>query len=118
GCLCRPAHPGTTGVTHCPVPDTGSHGLHITTDDGRLRIRCLAGCQTPAVIAVLRDRGLWPAAAFDEAGEWDSAEPDAPVQPSEGEDRKPGLTLDRYAGAKRLQREFLESVGLRDMTYL
>ncbi len=62
GCTCSK---GTQ--VHCPVPGHGqgrgdqNPSLSITARDGRVLLKCHAGCRQNAIIQALRQRGLWPA---------------------------------------------------------
>jgi hypothetical protein len=57
GCPCT--RPG--GLVHCPAHDDGTPSLSVVGRDGRVLVRCHAGCSQAAVIDALRSRGLWPA---------------------------------------------------------
>lgn len=53
---------------HCPVPGHGkgrgdqNPSLSVWVENGRLMVRCHAGCPRRAVVEELRRRGLWPEA--------------------------------------------------------
>ena len=52
---------GSTWMAHCPAHEDGTPSLSIRdADDGKVLVRCHAGCDQSAVIAALRLRGLWP----------------------------------------------------------
>lgn len=53
---------GRSGMCFCPAHDnTRTPALSVTkTTDGRPLVHCFAGCEQRAVIAALRQRGLWP----------------------------------------------------------
>lgn len=52
---------GGYGIARCPAHDDRSPSLAVRDgEDGRLLVRCHAGCHQAAVIAALRGRGLWP----------------------------------------------------------
>jgi putative DNA primase/helicase len=54
----RKAGPGWTAC--CPAHDDRTPSLSITdSDDGKVLVRCHAGCEQERVIASLRSRGLW-----------------------------------------------------------
>jgi hypothetical protein len=57
GCPC--ARPGR--LVHCPAHQDQRPSLSIEEKDGRVLVRCFAGCDQHAVIDALRARGLWPA---------------------------------------------------------
>jgi putative DNA primase/helicase len=44
----------------CPIHDDGKSSLSIDEKDGRLLVKCMAGCDQGAVIDALKNRGLWP----------------------------------------------------------
>lgn len=48
-------------MARCPAHDDRTPSLSIrNSDDGRVLVRCHAGCDQVRVIAALRSRGLWP----------------------------------------------------------
>ena len=60
-CPCARAVTNSKGNSHCPVHNDGSPSLSVATEDGgKVLVRCQAGCAQEAVIAALRERGLWP----------------------------------------------------------
>ena len=51
---------GTCWMARCPVHDDREPSLSVRdADDGKVLVRCHAGCDQSAVIAALRARGLW-----------------------------------------------------------
>ena len=51
---------GSSWMARCPAHDDRDPSLSIqNTDDGKLLVRCHAGCGQVRVIAALRSRGLW-----------------------------------------------------------
>jgi putative DNA primase/helicase len=51
---------GGSWMARCPAHDDRTPSLSIRdADDGRVLIRCHAGCEQKQVIAILRSRGLW-----------------------------------------------------------
>ena len=51
---------GATWMARCPVHEDRSPSLSITTGkDGKVLVRCHAGCDQRDLIAALRERGLW-----------------------------------------------------------
>lgn len=53
---------GTTWMTRCPAHDGSSPSLSISAGkDGKVLVRCHAGCDQRDVIAALSERGLWDA---------------------------------------------------------
>jgi putative DNA primase/helicase len=51
---------GTTWMARCPVHEDRSPSLSITMgNDGKVLVRCHAGCDQRDLIAALQERGLW-----------------------------------------------------------
>jgi putative DNA primase/helicase len=51
---------GSGWTARCPAHEDRTPSLSIhDTDDGRVLVRCHAGCRQEHVIAALRSRGLW-----------------------------------------------------------
>ena len=57
GCPC--SKPGPRGVSHCPSHDDARPSLSVDVRDGRVLVRCHAGCPQDRVLEELRRRGLW-----------------------------------------------------------
>ncbi|HEX7422873.1 MAG TPA: AAA family ATPase [Terriglobales bacterium] len=51
---------GDSWSVRCPAHDDHDPSLSLTDRDGRVLLHCHAGCTQSAVIAALRERGLWP----------------------------------------------------------
>jgi hypothetical protein len=87
---------GTNGWTSlCPAHDDNNPSLSIAEGkDGRVLLKCFAGCEPEEIVAVL---GLKMADLFP--------------QPR-GKRAGSGLTLEEYAQAKRLPMEFLKKLGI------
>jgi hypothetical protein len=101
GCDCaRPA-----GKVHCVCHDDQHPSLEVSEQDGRVFVRCWAGCDQQAVIAALRARDLWP----DRPQRRRSAR-SRPAQPGTGTGG--GLTLDQLAQAKHLPASHLRFCGV------
>jgi putative DNA primase/helicase len=50
-----------TGMACCPAHDDETPSLHVSTGaGGKVLVKCFAGCPQEAVIAALKERGLWP----------------------------------------------------------
>jgi hypothetical protein len=88
GCPCRRPR----GPVHCPAHADDRPSLAVDERDGRVLVRCHAGCPQDRVLEELRRRGLWP-------------------DPREST----GVTLHDLCSAKRLPREFLEDLGVREV---
>jgi hypothetical protein len=90
---------GRGWIARCPVHDDSRPSLSINEgDDGKVLVRCHAGCPQEAVISALKERGLWSKPVF--------------ANPS-----STGLSLAKYAKAKQLPVEFLLDLGIREETY-
>lgn len=76
-------------------------------------MHCHAGCPQDAVLAALRERGLWPSRTDPFFIETHRSRRDT-VTDGEAEARL-GLTLPELATAKRLPEGFLRQLGLRDV---
>ena len=51
---------GSYGTCRCPAHDDRHPSLSIRDGDKTLLLRCHAGCEPDDIIAILRQRGLWP----------------------------------------------------------
>ena len=51
---------GAGWSARCPAHDDRRPSLSLTERDGKLLVHCHAGCEQAAVVAALKDRGLWP----------------------------------------------------------
>jgi len=118
---------GDGWTARCPAHDDRHNSLSVHHRDGRWLLRCHAGCGWQEIVDALR---IDAADLFDgEEGRRDgliSSDNRATAQPTAGrlpEDvalvpsGQPGLTLDRYATAKRLPIDFLKTCGLSELTY-
>jgi hypothetical protein len=114
---------GDSWTAKCPAHTDRHNSLSITQRDGRWLIKCHAGCDWQIIVDTL---GLTAADLFTDE-KWGGGSPgphrnNATAQPkgkswkSMSHERS-GLTLDRYANAKNLPTDFLESCGLSEMTY-
>jgi hypothetical protein len=56
-CAC---HRARGGMAHCPRHSDQVPSLSIRDGIKAVLVTCLAGCPRAEVIAVLRERGLWP----------------------------------------------------------
>jgi len=110
---------GKGWTARCPAHDDRNPSLSIGEgDDGQVLLKCHAGCETESVVAAL---GLTTADLFErrngnrEGGRYTPPNNGATVQQSESSIE---CTLSDYAEAKRLPMDFLQCLGLSDMTYL
>jgi hypothetical protein len=123
-------------TARCPAHQDRSPSLHVAAgDDGRILVRCHAGCTAEQIVAAL---GLDLADLFDRPNQGGGgasprrspATPQRSSPPSAGgEDRPPageaaapersqGLTLEAYAALKGLSAEFLRSVDVAEISWL
>lgn len=49
-----------SGMCRCPAHDDHKPSLHVSVQNGRVLVKCHAGCSQDAVIDALKRRGLWP----------------------------------------------------------
>lgn len=59
-CPCSFAARRGWGAVHCPAHADPTPSFSVKEVDGRVLVHCFAGCDQPAVIDALRERGLWP----------------------------------------------------------
>jgi putative DNA primase/helicase len=97
---------GKQWIAQCPAHDDRNPSLSIdNADDGRLLVNCHAGCDQARVIAVLRNRGLWPEVvdgpprrqhkrANGYAGDDDDWQPIVPPPPDSPKPSAPQLRCD------------------------
>jgi putative DNA primase/helicase len=48
------------GMCKCPAHDDSTASLHVSERNGKVLVKCHAGCPQGAVISTLRGRNLWP----------------------------------------------------------
>ena len=104
---------GAGWSARCPAHDDRHNSLSVGAgDDGRVLLKCHAGCPWQKILAALN---LTPEDLFEPASKQEKGEGANPA----GMDAtaQPGLTLERYADAKKLSPEFLKSQGLSDCKY-
>ncbi|MCX6620619.1 MAG: CHC2 zinc finger domain-containing protein [Acidobacteria bacterium] len=46
----------------CPAHEDRNPSLHICEHEGKVLVKCFAGCDQADVVAALKGRGLWPEA--------------------------------------------------------
>lgn len=66
---------GSSWLAKCLAHNDGDPSLSITQKDEKILLHCQAGCSQEAVIAALRERGLWPKA---DNKEWTHIAPGIP----------------------------------------
>jgi hypothetical protein len=110
------ARSGDGWTARCPAHDDRHNSLSIDHRDGHWLLNCHAGCQWQTIINAL---GMHPAELFPKAGEGvqHPFNNRATSQPCAGQREAGGLTLNHYAIAKGLPIEFLESLGLSQVSY-
>ena len=54
---------GSGYMVQCPAHDDRNPSLSVDEKDGKLLLKCFAGCDQRDVVSALRDRGLWGEAA-------------------------------------------------------
>jgi hypothetical protein len=118
-------------LAHCPAHEDKEKSLSISTgDDGRVLLKCFAGCTVKEIVKSMRleMRDLFPRGG---RGVILPAKPIAhlhtPKKPIDTNKESlclppipvhTGCTLQAYAGAKKLPSDFLRGLGLSDIDYL
>jgi hypothetical protein len=123
---------GDKAMCFCPVHDDNNNpSLSIKAENGKLLLHCFAGCQPEDVVS---EMGLEMKDLFVEGGGGSSIPSNTPAH-LHAEGQKPhangqngraqgdarvehGCTLGDYAEEKKLPRDFLGGLGLRDVTYV
>jgi hypothetical protein len=111
GCPCHLSARRGNGLTHCPVPGhgrgQGDRGPSLRVSDGRDKplFKCFTGCESAAVVAALKDRGIYPNSRPADGGSKAGTSPAG------------GVTLRALAAAKRLPVGFLRGLGCRDVEH-
>ena len=100
-------------LAFCPAhDDRKTPNLHIReAEDGRVLLRCFAGCSQDEVLSALTQRGIGKTDLFTKNGRGGGRGDITP------QDHVHACTLEAYAGAKGLPVEFLARLGLSDATY-
>ena len=49
----------STGMCRCPAHDDTNPSLHVTEKNGKVLVKCFAGCSQEAVVEALKQRDLW-----------------------------------------------------------
>jgi len=94
GCACGQSH----GLVHCPAHDDEHPSFSVSDNNGKVLVKCHAGCSQDRVISTLRERGLWPSCNGN------------PAKPR-------GLTLQELADAKHLPVDSLKKWGVAGIDY-
>lgn len=100
---------GSDWTALCPAHDDKQSSLSVAHNEDKWLLRCHAGCETENIVAAL---GLKMSDLFDEEGGGGHYTP-----PNHTATLQRSLTLKEYAEAKKLPADFLEGVGLTDITY-
>ncbi|MBW1954079.1 MAG: hypothetical protein JRI66_13570 [Deltaproteobacteria bacterium] len=132
----RPQKTATGFLTWCPAhADDKTPSLSLSmTADGKLLVKCFAGCPQEAVIAALKERGLWPGAKHMWGNKSIGKRRNSETPPSKYAKKQKnrcltpgetpvkhlkhpeaGLTLKELAEAKNLPLDFLKGLGLSDL---
>ena len=118
GCPCyRP-----NGNVHCPAHDDTNPSLSVKEVDGKILLKCFAGCSFEEITNALRERGLWGREMVDDdtyTRPYNSVmkQPSKPKIIKEPIPKPTGVTLAEYSMAKQLPIDFLKSCGLYDTDY-
>ncbi len=79
GCPCQRRNGAELSV-HCPAHEDKTPSLSVTQQQGAPLVHCHAGCSQEEVIAVLRERGLWPDRESEPVKRPPTGRPDAEYQ--------------------------------------
>src|SRR5262245_9487418 len=107
---------GGTWMARCPAHDDREPSLAITdARNGKVLVRCHAGCDQQEVIAALRGRGVWDRErSFVHCGRGRDRQP--PVQPDRDVGRRTEATLAIWQASRRAEETpvetYLRSRGL------
>jgi hypothetical protein len=97
---------GGSWMASCPAHDDEKPSLSISEGrDGKVLVKCHAGCSQQAVIDALKARGVWGKGGLD-------------IHQNTCATVQPGCTLAQYAEAKGLPVGFLRDQGLSDVHYM
>ena len=56
-------------MVHCCAHEDPTPSLSVTLQDGKMLVKCFAGCEQSRVIEALKARNLWPSSGSDRNGE-------------------------------------------------
>jgi hypothetical protein len=101
-------------LAFCPAhDDRKTPNLRIReAEDGRVLLRCFAGCDQDEVLSALTEKGIGKSDLFAING-WGGGRGVTTTQ-----DHVHACTLETYAEAKKLPVEFLARLGLSDTSYV
>src|SRR5262245_1589768 len=105
---------GSGWIARCPGHDDQHASLSIHEgDDGRVLLKCFAGCETERIVAALgrQMRDLFPPNGRGGGGAYPYQQHCNPATPH-------GCTLADYAAAKRPPIDRLRAFGLSEISYL
>ncbi len=102
-------------LAFCPAhDDRNTPNLRVReAEDGRVLLRCFAGCGQDEVLDALTEKGIGKTDLFANGGAGERGEGDATLR-----DCAHVCTLEAYAEAKGLPVEFLQNLGLSDTHYM
>ena len=109
----------------CPAHKDRNPSLDVRAgDDGRVLFTCRTGCSQDAVLAALQfdKHDLFPrkkgvSGAQPGGQRCNTADFPSNCGEDRGDSEREGLTLKQYAEAKRLDPDFLKTLGLQDVQY-
>jgi hypothetical protein len=98
----------------CPAhDDKKTPNLRLReAEDGRVLLRCFAGCGQDEILSALTEKGIGKSDLFAKNGRGAGREATTSL------DHVHACTLEAYAGAKRIPVEFLARIGLSDTSYV
>ena len=101
-------------LAFCPAhDDRKTPNLRLReAEDGRVLLRCFAGCGQDEVLSALTEKGIGKSDLFAKNGLGGGR------GATTSQDHVHACTLEAYAGAKRLPVEFLARLGLSDTSYV
>lgn len=117
-CSCARSARAGSGLTHCPSHDDAKPSLSVKVTKGRPQLKCFAGCSSKDVVAQLSRRGVSVGTRSPSSKTPVRGAAPTPANHRARVHTPAGLTLARYAEAKRLPVEFLRGLGLGDLYYV
>jgi hypothetical protein len=94
-CHCHKA-----GNVHCPAHSDSTPSLSISEKDGKVLVKCHAGCSQDRLVAALKEKGLWPSGS---GNDFQKGKRNIPSGKGRNSATPPGLTLKELAEAKGFQ---------------